>query len=112
MIKKIICAVVLSIAPMALATESSAGDCYRGGYRGHHGVGRPVVRSYSYSPYGYNHGYGAPVRGVPYGGHYGPRYGSAYRYGYGGYGGYRSGYYTRGSAIGINTGRVSLYFGF
>ena len=114
MIKKIICAAVLAIAPLAVSTESSAGDCYYGGYRGHHGVARTVVRHHSYAPshhYGGRDrsGYGAPIYAAPYGSYYRSRPYSAYRYGYRGYG---SPYYGRGTSIGINRGGVSLYFGF
>ena len=115
MIKKIICAAVLAIAPLALATESSAGDCYYGGYRGHGALARPVVGHHGHAGYQhYRSGYGAPIHGGHgghgvYGGQHRSRYHSAYRQGYGGYG---SPYYGGGSAIGINRGGVSLYFGF
>jgi hypothetical protein len=118
MIKNIICAAVLAIAPMALATESSAGDCYNGGYRGHGALARPVVRHHGHAGYHnggrYGSGYGAPIHGA-YGAHQRSRYHSAYRHGYGGYGGYGGHgghYYGGGSGIGINRGGVSLHFGF
>ena len=116
MINKLIFAAALAIAPLALAGESSAGDCYYGGYRGHGALARPVVRHHGHA--GYHHyrgGYGVPAHGF-HGGHHRHGYHSRYR-GYGGYGGryyggYGGRYYGGGSAIGINRGGVSLYFGF